>query len=207
MDVLDSGPRASGSKKAELLQVPDELGMRLGHRRVVDALMLGRCLGEADLLGKDRLPGTGCDRPRPRRPQAPGRHEHQIQPGNAGGMWFNVRPHPSPARHARLDEAVVARRASSGPRQRRPPGGCRRSRPGSGWLPWQDHRAGSRMNSVPSMTGIMTSVTTRSGDHSRAAFSPAAPSPRRSRHASRLRVRPTRNRSSGSSSTTRILAM
>ena len=55
VDVLDLRAQGLRIEEGELLQVPDELGMRLGHRRVVDALVLGGAGGEAHLLGQDRL--------------------------------------------------------------------------------------------------------------------------------------------------------
>src|SRR4029077_16581654 len=40
-------------------QMSDKLGVRLGQRRVVESLALGRRVREANLLCQDRLPRTG----------------------------------------------------------------------------------------------------------------------------------------------------
>ena len=62
VDVLDPCAQGLLVEEAELLQVPDQLGMRLGHRRVVDGLVLGGAVGEARLLSQDCLAGAGCAR-------------------------------------------------------------------------------------------------------------------------------------------------
>src|SRR5450432_4130277 len=62
--------------------MPDELVMRLGHRRVVDALVLSGGLGKAHLLSEDRLSGARRTSQDHDRSRLQATIEHQIEPRN-----------------------------------------------------------------------------------------------------------------------------
>ncbi len=95
VDVLDSCAQGLRVEEGELLQVPDQLGMRLGHRRVVHALALGGAVGEAHLLRQDRLAGTRCAGHDHDRPRLQAVVEYQVQPSDSGSRPLQLRPRPS----------------------------------------------------------------------------------------------------------------
>ena len=84
VDVLDCCAQGFRIEEGERLQVPDELGMRLGHRRVVDGLVLGGAAAEANLLGQDRLAGAGRAGHDHHGPGLESAVEHEVQPCDVG---------------------------------------------------------------------------------------------------------------------------
>src|ERR1700682_5708959 len=94
-------------KEVEGLQVPHELYVRLGERGVVERFVLGRGIGETDLLGKDGLPrarGSSQDDERARLEPAP---ENKIEVRKPGSQPSHVSLHL---------------RGSAGPRREGAPG-------------------------------------------------------------------------------------
>ena len=150
VNVLDPGPQGPRVEEAELLQVPDQLGMRLGHRRVVDALVLGGAIGEACLLGQDRLAGAWCTchhhyRPRPSPPLS-----NRSSPATPVVVRFNS-DHDLllSARHPRPRAGGASHTVWARSRPRRPQDGYPHSRPEPGCAPWPGYpQAADKLRAV-----------------------------------------------------------
>jgi len=81
VDELHTLAKRLRFEEIKRLQVPDKLGVRLGEGAVVERPVLRRCVGEADLLGKNGLAatrGAGEDDEGTRLEPAP---ENQIEVG------------------------------------------------------------------------------------------------------------------------------
>src|SRR5580700_7236830 len=78
--------------------MPDELGVRLRHGRVVDALVAGAPGSEADLLGEDRLACSRRAGHHHDRARLQAAVEDQVKTGNSGSHPLHCRSRPSLSR-------------------------------------------------------------------------------------------------------------
>ena len=88
VDIFNGLVKGPAIEEGEGLQVPDELGMRLGHGRVVHALVRGGRPGEADLLSEDGLARAGSPGQDHDRSLFQAAVEHQIQPRDTSRQQF-----------------------------------------------------------------------------------------------------------------------
>src|ERR1700682_3800564 len=80
-------------KEVEGLQVPHELYVRLGERGVVERFVLGRGIGETDLLGKDGLPRARRTRHDAERARLEAGPKKEIEVWNPGSQPSHVSLH------------------------------------------------------------------------------------------------------------------
>jgi hypothetical protein len=90
VDELDALLERARVEEVEGLEVADELEVGFGQRRVVDRLALRGCVGEADLLGEDRLAGPRTPREDHERPGGQPAAEDKVELGDAGGQMLQV---------------------------------------------------------------------------------------------------------------------